>query len=490
MQQELQMSFDRILQRPAARSRRPAASAGVSASFSVSITTGLGAFASLLLPVALTALAALPAIAWATPAAEVGRVSLLIGDAWVVRADGAQVQLQRGSAIHVGDRIETSANGHVHMRFVDNAAISVRPESVLQVQAYQFDVQKPKDNEIRLRVEKGAARSISGAATDLDKSRFRLNTPIAAIGVRGTDFIVHTDPAGMRATVADGTIVVAALGGNCAASGLGPCAGAEVRELSADMGRLMAEVRPGEYATRILPAVDVTAVAGKVPSETLVGFPAASLAAMRAAGLSAAEPTAAEISRGNDRAAADLLTLATVNIPDLNRLPDSAARMRWGYDSFATTPEDNVTEFFTLVQSGRHVTTCDSLRCLWRGNQTVPGELFPSTLGGTVEFRLNRASLAFEAGTQTESAVISRANLTIDFSRRTFASALDMASASGVKGELRMAGSMRADGIFTLRDTDQYISGAVSLDGKEAGYLFTRDAAGGLFRGRTLWGGP
>lgn len=481
-------SFDRIFNRAAARSRRPAAG------FSVSITAALGVFASLVVPVALTALAALPAIAWATPAtapaAEVGRVSLLIGDAWVVRADGAQVPLHRGSAIHVGDRIETSANGHVHMRFVDNAAISVRPESVLQVQAYQFDVQKPKDNEIRLRVEKGAARSISGAATDLDKSRFRLNTPIAAIGVRGTDFIVYTDPAGMRATVADGTIVVAALGGNCAASGLGPCAGAEVRELSADMGRLMAEVRPGEYATRISPAVDVTAVAGKAPSEALVGFSAASLAAMRAAGLSAAEPTAAEISRGNDRAAADLLTLAAVNIPDLNRLPDSAAQMRWGYDSFATTPDDNVTEFFTLVQSGRHVTTCDSLRCLWRSNQTVPGELFPSTLGGTVEFRLNRASLAFESGTQTESAVIGRANLTIDFSRRTFASALDMASASGVKGELRMAGTMRADGIFTLRDTDQYISGAVSLDGKEAGYLFTRDAAGGLFRGRTLWGGP
>ena len=32
------------------------------------------------------------------------------------------------------------------------------------------------------------------------------------------------------------------------------------------------------------------------------------------------------------------------------------------------------------------------------------------------------------------------------------------------------------------------LAGAVSLDGKEAGYLFERGAGSGLFRGKTLWG--
>ena len=194
--------------------------------------------------------------ATASQAEGVGSVSLLIGEAWVVRSDGSQQALQRGTQVRVGDRIETSANGHVHMRFVDNAAVSVRPQSSLEVQAYQFDPQRPELNEVRLRVEKGTSRSISGAATDADKSRFRLNTPIAAIGVRGTDFIVQADAQSVRATVSDGAIAVGALGAGCSASGLGPCAGAQ--ELSADMGRLMAEVRASDQSTRLVPAVDLS----------------------------------------------------------------------------------------------------------------------------------------------------------------------------------------------------------------------------------------
>ena len=125
----------------------------------------------------------------------VGQVSLLIGQVKVMRKDGAVEPLRRGMAVHVGDRVETSANGHVHLRFVDNAALSVRPDSVLEIQAYQFDASRPELSEVRLQVDQGMARSISGRATEVDKNRFRLNTPVAAIGVRGTDFIVQASDA-------------------------------------------------------------------------------------------------------------------------------------------------------------------------------------------------------------------------------------------------------------------------------------------------------
>ena len=126
--------------------------------------------------------------------APVGEVSLLIGTARVVHRTGTAEDLRRGSPVLVGDRIETSANGHVHVRFIDNASVSVRPESVLVVQTYRYSSSEPQLNEVRLNVEQGMSRSISGHATDGDKSRFRLNTPLAAIGVRGTDFIVEQAP--------------------------------------------------------------------------------------------------------------------------------------------------------------------------------------------------------------------------------------------------------------------------------------------------------
>jgi hypothetical protein len=55
-----------------------------------------------------------------------------------------------------------------------------------------------------------------------------------------------------------------------------------------------------------------------------------------------------------------------------------------------------------------------------------------------------------------------------------------------------MAGNVRPDGTFLgergARQPLQSVAGAVSLDGKEAGYLFERGAGNGLFRGKTLWG--
>ncbi len=427
-------------------------------------------------------------LAFGAAGQDVGQVSLLIGEARVVRADGSQQALQHGAHVRVGDRIETAANGHVHMRFVDNAAVSVRPDSSLEVQAYTYDSQRPELNEVRLRVEKGVSRSISGAATAVDKSRFRLNTPLAAIGVRGTDFIVKADPSGVRATVSEGAIVVGAWGAGCSAAGLGPCVGAQ--ELSADMGRLMAEVRPGEHSTRIVPALDLTVASGSHrPERADVSRPLL-LAEVRAIGLAAAQPTPIELVRGNDPAAAEQLPLVTVPViaPGLNRASDENGQLIWGRWAIVAEKDDNLSVPFAQARVARHVTVADQQTGLFRTNQSVPGELFPASLQGTVEFGLSRASATYEMGVDLQAATVSASNLTVDFTRRTFATALDLTSASGVRGELRVAGGIRSDGLFTVKDAEQFVSGAFSLDGKEAGYLFERSAGGGLFRGRTLWG--
>lgn len=43
--------------------------------------------------------------------------------------------------------------------------------------------------EVRFKLETGVARAISGTAAESAKDRFRLNTPLVAIGVRGTDLL-------------------------------------------------------------------------------------------------------------------------------------------------------------------------------------------------------------------------------------------------------------------------------------------------------------
>lgn len=432
---------------------------------------------------------AMPSLAQSSSSA-VGQVSLLIGAADVVHADGAREPLRRGAAILVGDRVETSANGHVHVRFIDNAAVSVRPESVLEVQAYRFDAKNPAVNEVRFNVEHGTARSISGAATEVDKTRFRLNTPIAAIGVRGTDFIVQADAIGVRATVSDGAIVVGALGANCAAAALGPCAGSEARLLTADMGRLMAEVRQTDRVARVVPAAGSILNAG-VAVEDRYGTRHAAEMAARAAALMSSDTASA-----NNRTEADLLTLATASLPgvDYNRQPDYNRQLIWGRWAISASADDKVTVPWTLAQYGgptRELVlgSSDAAAGLYRASQQTPGPLLPDSLNGTVSLNLNQATATFEmpAG-RSEAAKVQDGRLTLDFARRTFATALTMSSATGGSTDLRMGGDIRSNGTFNVVDADQRLGGAVSLNGQEAGYWFERNVVGGLFRGKTLWG--
>jgi len=418
--------------------------------------------------------------------AVVGQVSLLIGDARVVRKSGAVEALRRGASILVGDRVETSANGHVHVRFIDNAAVSVRPESVLEVQAYRFDADHPQSSEVRLSVEQGVSRSISGRATEVDKSRFRLNTPIAAIGVRGTDFIVQASDLGMRATVAEGAIVVGALGAGCPASGLGPCANGQTSVLSADMGRLMVEVLRSDRVARVVPAAGALVAAAGSSADDRVAFHRAAEASARSTAQLAAQPYG-----NNDSAAANVLTLAAGAVPNLNSPPDKKQQLAWGRYSPAEGVNDKVSVPFVLASRGREVATGDADFVLLRSRDPSNVDRQLTTNEASATFRLSRGQATFDTGTKVEAASIDRYALTLDFARRTFATALDLSSPTAGKAELRVGGDVRPDGTFSVSErvpNVQSVIGAVSFDGKEAGYLFERGIVGGMFRGKTLWG--
>lgn len=463
---------------------------------------------------AMSALAAAAASA-AGDRTTVGSVSLVIGDARVMRSDGSQTQLRQGSEVMVGDRVETGANGHVHLRFVDRGAVSVRPGSVLEVQSYRFDPAHPEANEVRLRVEQGTARSISGAATEIDKSRFRLNTPIAAIGVRGTDFIAQVTPREVRAVVAQGAITVAPLGAGCSAVALGPCGGAGARDLSAEMGRLMVEVRSSDRVAQLAPAtgsllspINVADSARDRNGAEMVARVAALVASLPPLDLKAraadravsdgvlsanASATSGALfanAQTNDRTAIDVLAnvpVGKVDTRELNTPPDPNAQLVWGRWSIFRQGPDNLSVSFGDAAKDRSITVGDLNAGLFRSGG--PDQTLTTPESGRVDLRLNRAFASFEINGRTDAASVEGGTLSLDFGQKTFATALAMSSASTGRVELRTSGQVQENGIFTSRDADQRVAGAISLDGKEAGYLFERISGGGVFRGRTLWGG-
>ena len=158
-----------------------------------------------------------------TSQADVGEVSLVLGRAYRERGADRE-RLAAGDAVRVGDTVYTEAGGHVHVRFVDDALVSVRPSSTLEIVRYDYDASRPEHSAVKFELSEGVARAISGDAAKSARERFRMNTPIAAIGVRGTDFVVSANSGSMRALVNEGSIVVAPYSSECSSEALGPCA--------------------------------------------------------------------------------------------------------------------------------------------------------------------------------------------------------------------------------------------------------------------------
>lgn len=141
--------------------------------------------------------------------------------------------LRKGMQLFEGDTVQTGQNGHLYLATTDKAFISVRPNSRLTIELYRAQPNDPSNVSIRFTLHEGVARFVSGQAVSAAKNRFRLNTPVAAIGVRGTDFTVFTSESVTRASVMSGRIAVSPFNEGCVALGFGPCQGRATVDLAA-----------------------------------------------------------------------------------------------------------------------------------------------------------------------------------------------------------------------------------------------------------------
>lgn len=190
----------------------------------------------------------------------VGEVVFVTGSAQVHQ--NPPLDLQVGMPIFVGYTLATNAIGHLHIRTIDGAFLSLRSDSVVSIVQYNVDAQNPAANQIRLDVQRGAVRSVTGKAGEANRPGFRLNTPVAAIGIRGTDFTVFTDAMSSSVSVRQGGVVVAPFSSVCSRQTLGACGGSQAVMLSAYDQQVVAEVNvtqaslvPTQNATRVPDAI-------------------------------------------------------------------------------------------------------------------------------------------------------------------------------------------------------------------------------------------
>jgi len=136
-------------------------------------------------------LLALVAVAFANQAvATVGRVDFVIGDVTAVSASGQRHALSRGEELSNGDTIITN-NGRAQIRFADGAYVSLQPDTEFGIKDYRYEGETDGSERGFFSLLRGGLRAVTGLVGRINRSAYRISTPTATVGIRGTGGLIQ-----------------------------------------------------------------------------------------------------------------------------------------------------------------------------------------------------------------------------------------------------------------------------------------------------------
>ncbi len=205
----------------------------------------------------------IPTLVWgANPAAD---INLLTGTATATTPAAEIRDLKKGDTVFPQEVLSTGPNSYLNLRYSDGSFTLIRPNSRLQIESYAFKADKEQETDAKnkaaptdkkttaskivvtktgrasseskatFRLLKGGLRAVTGLIGKLNRDQYSLKTPVATIGIRGTDYTAvicdkacAADPVirseltdarvaegGLIAGVFDGSITVDSDGRNC-----------------------------------------------------------------------------------------------------------------------------------------------------------------------------------------------------------------------------------------------------------------------------------
>ena len=405
---------------------------------------------------------------------SVGVATMVIGAPTAVSAGNAESVVLKGAEIEVGSTIRTGSGDHVHLRFNDGTLVSVRPLSELAVVEYEV-----ADSEVlrfRLELSKGVMRTISGDGLKRSREKFRLNTPIAAIGIRGTDFTTTTRDAETRVQVHSGEVVMTPFGEQCLVAALGPCSSEGSMSLVGGTQDIL-RLRAGSK----LPEVVSPDMAGTLESESVAPSPVSDTRVS----VNQDESDRSVVNRVNSDQQVepfnDVEPFPFIDTDD--DLVEQNGALVWGH-WFNVPDGDTWSKPATSLIGRFDPTVSNAVYGLFR-DPIHAGLVAP--VRPQVSLKLSAADATYTQDAFATKARVSEGVLFLDFTNNSFVSKLtvdtDRAGSVGLEG----VGVVSPTGIFVSKSSSDRMAGAVTPDGLEAGMLFEKKVGSGVVQGISLW---
>lgn len=95
--------------------------------------------------------------------------------------------LGAGLPLYVGDRLTTSEGASAILKLDDGTRLTLRPKTELVLEQFQYKPEAP-DNNMVMQLLRGGLRALTGFVNKNNDKAARIKTPVATIGIRGTDF--------------------------------------------------------------------------------------------------------------------------------------------------------------------------------------------------------------------------------------------------------------------------------------------------------------
>ena len=423
-------------------------------------------------------------------AADAARVVFVAGTVKV-----AERVARIGDIVQEGERLSTGPQGYLYLATFDNGFFILRPNSTGQIVTYQIDTRNPANSRIKFELQSGVARHISGDAAKNARQNFRFNTPVAAVGVRGTDFTVFADQQTTRITVLAGGVVVGPLTGACAAAGFGPCEGPATRELFANNLGQMLQIGRGQVPELLLgagnapdviapprpdePAVSKTGSRSTPPASNAVAAATLNLDSLKTNSITQASLFKPEVPVAGPPQPIPQLEVSVAGPPQLI----------WG--RWQAMLDQAIEVDVAAFMASHQMVATNPYFALMRNRETLWQPPPQASLGFALQ--QSQAVIFNEASGQLGLAKIENGQLQIDFAKASFFTQFDLVSPKERislqnKGEVAPDGKLYGGSQFS-RPNNMDVRGALASDNRSAVFLFqSRLDALRVASGATLWG--
>ena len=423
---------------------------------------------------------------------EAGQVVQAIGGA---RLAGFPSKV--GDKVQVGDSLSTDGDGYLYIKTLDGGFLILRPRSEAKVLAYTIDAAQPSNNRIKFELSQGVARSISGAAVKQSRQNFRFNTPVAAIGVRGTDFTVFTDAQTTRVAVVAGGVVVSGFGAGCNEQGMGPCEVSAKRELFAGQESQVLQVSRGQAVPQLLRGGSLLPDVSAPPRADEPANTSANSTSIKVS----TSPGAANVNQEPNLAPLKLTTLdqqlLTTIDQQLNPLPVVPPAIVWGrWQPLLDSPAEIS---FSSLSATNQLVGINNYFALFRNKD----KQWVSPAEGAVSFSLQSSMVVVQANGvgAVFPATLENGKLAVNFSNSSFTTQFDLLT-QGQRIARHAEGAVFKDGTFGnvsqfWANNSMQVQGVLAQNPSLSGaYLFqsrlddgqgTGPLAGQLASGITTW---